>query len=313
MITKRTVLVLGAGSNECYGFPVGTELYRKVCLLWQQGVGIPGWSEPGKERVLRERLPRSGVYSVDEFLEDNPHLIGVGKCAVAYALLPSEGNDLFNQRDLMWYQYLLAQIRGEHGSLEGNQLVIVTFNYDRSLEHYLFNALCSRYGFSDEVAARELQRIPIIHVHGQLGYLPWQTQLPGFDEDLVVPYGGIAGVAPDETAARVMRAAECVRIICEPDVERDERLASSRKHLQRAELVLFLGFGYHATNMRRLGFEGERVEHRQVCGTCLGMENPQRRRIHNMYGVDVHDTSDIYLERASILEYLRKTGFLEQQ
>jgi hypothetical protein len=46
------------------------------------------------------------------------------------------------------------------------------FNYDRSLEHFLFTALKYSSGKSDDECAGKLKTIPIIHLHGDLGALP---------------------------------------------------------------------------------------------------------------------------------------------
>lgn len=52
---------------------------------------------------------------------------------------------------------------------------LVVFNYDRSIEHYLFHALRNYYGIDELRAAELIRRIRILHPYGSVGRLPWQN------------------------------------------------------------------------------------------------------------------------------------------
>src|SRR5205823_5571052 len=60
-----------------------------------------------------------------------------------------------------------------------SQLRIVTFNYDRSLEHFLFNAIGHTHNLDEGSTAEIIGKLPIVHVYGQLGNLPWQGMVNG--------------------------------------------------------------------------------------------------------------------------------------
>jgi hypothetical protein len=116
-------------------------------------------------------LSRSGHYSIDAFLETVPEDMKLGKYLIALCLKQLESVDrLFPPNDSGWYQYLLSSLLGSSVSpFSGNQLTIVTYNYDRSLEAYLYHALIAAvFGMTDVEATEELARIPILHVHGIL-------------------------------------------------------------------------------------------------------------------------------------------------
>ena len=68
-----------------------------------------------------------------------------------------------------WYEYLFNQMGTNLEDFRNSQLSVITFNHDRSLEHFLFLALRHSYGLSDEESSKHLKAIPIVHVYGTLG------------------------------------------------------------------------------------------------------------------------------------------------
>lgn len=144
MITKTTVLILGAGASIDYGFPLGRGLRDLVCRV----PGTAGASaitdagyDPEELNEFVDILRHSGYTSVDWFLEDRPEFISIGKAAIAAALIPFENPDRLFPPDAPanhWYELLLNTMDSPRGSFTENRLSIVTFNYDRSLEYYLF-------------------------------------------------------------------------------------------------------------------------------------------------------------------------------
>jgi hypothetical protein len=143
MIQQKTVLVLGAGASIPFGFPSGYELVQQVCAshfyMRLTKFGIPS----GEANKFCNALRQSGKQSVDTFLEHRPDLLEVGKLAIAVALIPCEQTHrLFNKGGApTWYDYLWDKMNAPFEKLEANNLVVLTFNYDRSLEQYLFKAV----------------------------------------------------------------------------------------------------------------------------------------------------------------------------
>jgi len=50
-----------------------------------------------------------------------------------------------------------------------NRVSFVTFNYDRSVEQFLFTSLKNTFGRPDGNTSQVLQKVPIVHLHGRLG------------------------------------------------------------------------------------------------------------------------------------------------
>jgi hypothetical protein len=173
--------------------------------------------------------------------------------------------------------------------LGANALTIATFNYDRSLEYFLFNALSASYGMTADKARSLLARIPIIHLHGQLGALPELT-------------GGGRPFSPQRDTETIRMAARGITIIHEAD-DGDQTFVGVRDLINTAEIVCFLGFGYHRTNIRRLGIAQRRGP--KLCGTVMGMEPPEIAQL-----TEQHLGREFHVVGYEILDFLRKTGVL---
>ncbi len=270
MIEKPTVLILGAGASMEFNFPSGQDLLVRVCdeLKGDQKEILfeVGFSE---EEIIGfcGDLERSGQTSVDAFLEHRPEFMEVGKAALAMTLLPSENaslTPLFNAGANHWYKYLVNRLLGAFEEIETNKLSILTFNYDRSFEHYLFEVLKTRYGKSDEECAEKIGQLPIVHLYGQLGLLPWQKYYVESDED-PVPYGN--AVNPQ----MLRRCAKGINIVHE-DIGDSPQFIDAHKLINAADRIYFLGFGYLPANVARLQLE-ETIEKpgTQIRGSSLGL------------------------------------------
>jgi hypothetical protein len=132
-----------------------------------------------------------------------------------------------------------------------NRLAIVTFNYDRSVEHFFLTALQNTYGLELKDAQALLGAIPIVHVHGQLG------------ERGARPYSHTAN------KESVHLGAAGIKIIHE-GVYDSREFQHARALLHEYKVVCFLGFGYNPTNLRRLRVDKLQSNHQVVFGTALG-------------------------------------------
>jgi len=249
MITMPTVLVLGAGASAPFGFPCGGGLRSQIYQIFAQK------QSPEVQQMLladftfekisqfRHALSRSGSM-VDEFLEYRTDFMDVGKASIASVLLQDEGEaSLFNVNvPNNWYELLFRCLTLESSfeSFGKNKLSIITFNYDRSIEQYLFITLKNRYNRTEQECAKKLEEIPIIHVHGTLGRLPWQ-QFWG----PIVNYGG------DINFQKIRDASKTIKVIHE-DISDDPEFNQAYELMTAATRIYFLGFGYHPINLKRL-------------------------------------------------------------
>ncbi len=265
MIATKTVLVLGAGASAPYGFPTGGALVELIA----NDFASPRFAKaekvmPEGYRILTGRLRQAQHNSIDEFLENHPSFADIGRQAIALHLLPAESHSGATLMDLTkkdhWYRYLKGQL-GPLGTFGKNQLRIISFNYDRSVEHYLYEtSRTSDERINDQQCVEILKQLPVLHVYGNLGPLPWQSRIG------TIPYGGST---PEPCAEEIRQAAMNIKILhqgTDDEVQQNFRIA--QEWLKWAERIVVLGFGFHHANVERLALTETFQGKREVVGTC---------------------------------------------
>src|SRR5438094_371000 len=150
MLTKKTVLVLGAGASKPFRFPTGIELSEQLVSYLRPGheaynnLVTAGYSEH-QIVEFRDSFYLSGKNSVDAFLEHRSDYMQIGKAATAAVLIPYENESVLFRYDEGWLRYLYNHLNTSFEDFGENQLSIITFNYDRTVEHFLFTALKNIY------------------------------------------------------------------------------------------------------------------------------------------------------------------------
>lgn len=298
MINEPVVFILGAGASSPYKFPLGYELVKQVYNLLQQKKNVQifydlDYDDNDINEFCKE-LMYSSRQSIDAFLEHRKEFIDLGKLAIAATLIPYEQEKSlinFDNHD-NWYQFIFNKMNSTFDEFDQNKIKFITFNYDRSLEHFLFTSFKSSYGKSDDECAEKLKKIQIIHVHGQLGYLPWQNKSNNR------PYNG------EINFKNLKLSADMIKIIHE-DASNNEEFKQAWKAFEEARSIYFLGFGYHETNMSRLkiqdyamnkadnkirlihnkneGMDKYYSYNRYLCGSAIGMTDNEIQIIEDKY------------------------------
>jgi hypothetical protein len=192
MITRPTVLVLGAGASQPYGYPSGRDLLKMIAnastnpgsnlikelSLLEQFRSVPEMHF----KQFGDALKASGSQSIDAFLESRNDFIEMGRYAIVLELLRFENPYIFYEKG-DWYYYLYDKMHdsNQFESFGASKISIVTFNYDRSLEFFLFRALKNDSQKSPAECVQNFEKIRIIHVHGRFG--------PSPTEEGIYPYG----------------------------------------------------------------------------------------------------------------------------
>lgn len=301
MIEKPTVFVLGAGASSAFGFPMGRVLRDKIVTSLDDQNGVLGalfqyygyeryenpdqwrWTRvdesplKSQEEILKEvvafklALLNSPLLSIDAFLERRPEFEKTGKIAIASKLIPHEQKPNLMRRPKQkprWTDVLFSKLDTDPADFAKNKLSIITFNYDRSLEYFLWYAFMYTYDLNEEDAAHLLETISIVHIHGQLGK-------PHFLADNGRDY------KTDVNCDSLRTAVDNMRIIYEQPDESPE-LQQAREMIAQAEILCFLGFGYHPENMRRLAIR-DHFRGRRLLGSCFKMETNERRVVGSRF------------------------------
>ena len=304
MISTPTVFIVGAGAGVPYGFPTGAGLRQEIIDSIGDGYtefahAVGEASQKGSVILgLRDALANTQGLSVDAVLEHRPELREVGKAAIAANLLPKETTDAVTQEERDWMGHLFSLMRTRIDDFADNRVSFVTFNYDRALEHRLTKALQNLHGVSHMKAWEVVQKIPIVHVYGQLGeYRPLDTDRPLYAQgDGVVLFADALIGTPVLEPGRVSLAASGIHLIRD-DGERSNAFEEAQALIKAASQVVFLGFGFDETNVERLmpsDLMGRRLSQRTfIYGSAYGLELGEQRRARNLVAAALYPYIDL--------------------
>lgn len=305
MITTPTVLVLGAGASIPYGFPSGRDLVKHICSTlssfptkFSKTLNDCGFENQALSEFRLELL-NSMQPSVDLFLENRPEFYDIGKACIAAALIPFESADKLQRhfQKIEWYEYLFHNINSKKESFHENQLVILTYNYDRSLEYFLTLALKHSYGLQyEEAASLLIASVPIIHLYGSLG------SLPNFG-DKTREYSSKTN--PKE----IMMCASQIRIVSEIELQPD-LIRYITNFLSNSSHICFLGCGYHNVNIELIFKEfwkDDNFKFKRFYGSCYGLGDGEKAKIKPLLKANHLDLGD---KDTDCLNFLKNSNAL---
>lgn len=222
-----------------------------------------------------DRFRHSEIPSPDRFLENYPEYTEVGKFAIAEVLTSVETDaNVFpvNKNVAPWYLVLLDDLELDNRNFRNNALTILTFNYDRSLEFYIWKVIEARYkGDTRKIRHRWANKPRIIHLHGQLGaFDPVGGSGRQFRAPNLQTREGLSGEAAI--------AANGIQIIHEVDADTDE-FNDAEDALRQAQRIYFLGFGFDKRNVQRLRVFEDKLDGVEIAGTGQGLSNLDQGRI----------------------------------
>lgn len=283
MIKGKNLFILGAGSSKPYGFPTGPELRERITLNFYNkyessfGEPIPRTSVRAAKDFVNA-FYKSHVQSIDKFLLFRPEFLDYGKRAIAIEILESENKNNLSQGD--WYFYLfnrmvedLSSSADAYQRFKENEIDFITFNYDRSLDYYIFNSFQNivkpALGLPErEDNASYLIPFSFYHVYGA-PKLPWQVKL----NEPSLEYQYIQDILPHH----IEMMANSIQLIDARDPG-SKKMTDIHRIMSRAERVFFLGFGFADENLYVLDIPRS-IEGKSVYGTAKGYTNTEIKRV----------------------------------
>jgi hypothetical protein len=286
MLSKNTVFILGAGASRPYDFKTG-----RGQLDWARSLGREGIAtyikpcQPMYAPPLYSRLVDTAEKSIDAMLPANSPLLPAAKALIVNDLLRCERNLVIppSELDTFWYRTLWENIpRGTLNQFRRAPLTIFTFNYDRSLDYFLWRGLVAAFPDASPVQIAEaLDSVGPFHLHGHLGRLYHESNGTGD----VVQFGG------DSSEGGVMNAnvqvgIDNIKLISETTAN-DESFVRAQNAISAAQQLVFLGFGFHNENITKLSLRNCLNAQTSIWGSAYGLTEQQTghlRTKHGLYG-----------------------------
>ena len=287
----KRVFILGAGSNVCYGFPTGGELRNFIINKQIQGIQE---QEVKLYDEFREYFRESGMQSVDRFLEQNDKYQDIGKKVIAWFIASKEDPNVFKNLTYQnnktagvlreervedhWYFYLFNRILQEIHTLEESEISFITFNYDRSLEYFLYQSLSNTFLIKADQnshpedwkkEANQLRKywkiFNIQHVYGQIGPL------------LSAEKAGvlIRGYSLPEKFESLNYFYQGIHLV-ENRHEDPGHIANLKKIVKEADIIYCIGFGFDGLNMERIGLSQEGLNCKAIFSTSVNLGLAER-------------------------------------
>jgi hypothetical protein len=271
MFKRRTLFILGAGASCEAGLPTGVALAKiireKMDVRFGETNKLIGEGDHSLYAHIRNTYPKDGdtfwkaarrikaglgfAQSIDDFLDQHrsdAHVNLYGKAAIVRAILEAEAEskfhfDRFTSPDGFnpdkfadtWFakfMYMLGRrVPRENVSGIFDNVRFIVFNYDRCVEHFLFNAIKRLYHLSDEEALLIIDGLQFIHPYGVIGSLR-EIEFGARQANYLALAEGIKTYTEQIEAAGII-----------------EQIANEVYH---ADCIVFLGFAYHSQNMEML-------------------------------------------------------------
>ncbi|MFZ5800689.1 MAG: hypothetical protein ACOY3D_04865 [Candidatus Omnitrophota bacterium] len=299
MIKTKTLFILGAGASQPFGYPTGIELRELIRLQSRKGPVIHAlkladaavdWDDKRVDKFITE-FSKSSDLSIDSFLEQRKEFMDIGKMTIASYLLPYEVDERLRESKDNWYMYLYNRLKSSFEEFDKNKISFITFNYDRSLEQFLFEALKSRFKRNPQECAAKLKNIPIIHLYGQLDLLPWQDGEGS-------PYS-----QREKNILRIRNACDNIKLITEErEVKESKEFQDAYRLIEDAERIYILGFGFDETNLERLNIS--LMKDKTITATAYGLERSKRRWIEQYFKTRIN--TNIFLLDFDTLSLLKE-------
>lgn len=316
MFKSKIVFILGAGASAEVGLPVGTGLAQDIARTMALDFDTIGHLEGQGDKVLflnatpsglseiylaaahrlRDGLPLSK--SIDEFLDrhhSDAAMVSLGKAAIVRAVLQREAKSaLFFEHKRMdssiafddlrntWLLRLMYMLRQSDPARIFENAAFVCFNYDRCLEHFLFYAVRALCALDDSHTQQVLTTARIYHPYGYLGPIPELGPGGG------VAFGNTARMDWAQLSARIRTFTE--------EIGAPTILEKMREEVRGADVLVFLGFGFHRQNMQLLA-EPRKLKDKRVFATALNISDSDVeiviRRISELFDTSMQNSMQV--------------------
>lgn len=264
-------------------------------------------------------LIKSGLMlasSIDSFIDnhrDKPALSKIARMAISLLIQRAEESSRLAQLQLHNNQKLsnLSHVDCWHSNFCINlfdrctfeelaskleRFKVISFNYDRCFEYYLFHAVRSHYRKSENEVLSALQSFEVLHPYGRLD----TSEFPN----------SAASMSIGQVSDDLISNADYIQTFSQSGYD-SERFSIKENFFSGANKVVFLGFGFHDINMEFLRLKSVEMKNLHIISTAMGFSDDDIEDIkHELRGVfpsismiELHDCDcrDIFYRRSRAL------------
>jgi hypothetical protein len=312
---KNFVFVLGAGASVDLNLPMGSELTGQIkqalsfksdshnisggdatlrAALSSSSQNHPQWFDASKS--IAAAMPLAP--SIDNFVDvhrNDPSVAFCAKAAITKCILDAERkstiyvdqSNIYNtinfQSNAKAWHTLFFRILTTNCVLEDlperlQSIGIVSFNYDRCFEHFLFHAIRTYYRISANDACEILSHLEVYHPYGKVGALPYIQDTNHFENPAAIDYGA------EPSPKGIVTISKQIRTFTESIDEQASDIIRIRDMVYETRNLVFLGFAFHSINVQLL-FPFVRPDpvsyEKRIIATALGSSESDLRIIEN--------------------------------
>jgi hypothetical protein len=288
-ISKALDIRYERGHNQISGDPTIAEALRTVATSSSSpSHNMSPWQQAAWH--IRDAMPQAT--SIDSFIDSqggDKKIELCGKLVIVKTVLaaetssfmylnlrePSAQIDFTRLKDTWFHRFMHLLLDGCKAQDLPNRLasiVLIIFNYDRCVEHYMYYAIQNYYRMRPEAAAKLLEGLEIYHPYGVVGFLPWQAP------------SDPTSFGADPHSSRLLELVRGIRTFTEGTDEITSSVKAIRSSIETANKLVFLGFAFHRLNVQLLLPEirtdqtATRTLRRHVYATAYGIS--QSNAVH---------------------------------
>jgi hypothetical protein len=152
-----------------------------------------------------------------------------------------------------------------------DKIAIITFNYDRCIEHFLWYAFKVYYQASPQEATDLVIQVKIFHPYGKVGTLPWMD-----DQE------HRAGFGAEPPANFLLTIAKQIKTFTEETKSETQEVVNIQNTIAKAKKLIFLGFSYQNMNLQILYHQDtSKPATENIYGTAFGLSKSDCEDIEN--------------------------------
>lgn len=268
MFNKKTTFILGAGSSVEIGYPLGSALIKEIINLAliiydKHEVKEIGLYKNDKLIELVKKLEQLGNDSIDQFLAINPEFENEVRTLICAVILLSQDRGVLetDNQNIWLFRFFHSIYDGylneeEIRSSIGN-LKIITFNYDMSLEYFLYQKIKATSVLSKHFEYIK-ENLKIYHVYGSVYSI----------EDLDANYKRYNQIESILEAYKLINQGRCSIKAALPnkikELTENNKVIEIRSHIENSDNIVILGYGFNKMNNELLDLTNRLLAYKET-------------------------------------------------